>query len=561
MRPRRGPERPFVRIALAQIDTTAGDVRGNVDRVLAAARRASEEGADLLVAPELVVAGYPPRDLLLRPGFVTAVEGATAALARELPAGLAAVVGTVARDTRPYGPPLVNAAAFLADGTVRALYAKRLLPTYDVFDERRYFAPGDGPMVVSWRGRRIGLLVCEDLWGRDLVQGRRLYEEDPPADTVAAGADVLIAISASPYHGGKDAHRRALFAEEARRSKRVLVTVQQVGGNDDVLFDGRSRVFDGTGQTRLRLSAFGEDFAVVDVDALPEVVAEPDPLGPHEELRQALVMGLRDYSAKTELGRVVLGLSGGVDSAVTAALAVDALGPENVLAVGMPGPFTAEMSRTDAKDLADALGVRFVEIPIQGVYEAYLEALGPVFEGRPFDVAEENIQARIRGALLMAISNKHGHLVLTTGNKSEVAVGYCTLYGDMNGGLALLSDVWKTRVYDLARIYVERGVMPLRIVQRPPSAELRADQMDSDSLPPYEVLDRILDKRIEQGWSAARLVAAGEDPALVERVLKMVERNEYKRRQMAPGLKVTPVAFGVGWRMPIAAPTDLRNET
>jgi len=550
-----------VRIALAQIDTTAGDVRGNVDRVLAAARRAAEEGADLLVAPELVVAGYPPRDLLLRPGFVTAVEDATAALARDLPPGLAAVVGTVARDTRPFGPPLINAAAFLAEGEVRALYAKRLLPTYDVFDERRYFAPGDGPMVVSWRGRRIGLLVCEDLWGRDLVQGRRLYEEDPPGDTVAAGADVLVAISASPYHGGKDGHRRALFAEEARRAGRVLLTVQQVGGNDDVLFDGRSRVFDGQGETRLRLAAFAEDFAIVDVDDLPDVVPEPDPLPADEELRQALVMGLRDYCAKTGLGRVVLGLSGGVDSAVTAALAVDALGPEQVLTVGMPGPFTAEMSRTDAKALADALGVRFVEVPIQGAYEAYLEALGPVFDGRPFDVTEENIQARIRGAFLMAISNKHGHLVLTTGNKSEVAVGYCTLYGDMNGGLALLSDVWKTRVYDLARIYVERGVMPLRIVERPPSAELRADQKDSDSLPPYEVLDRILDKRIEQGWSAARLVAAGEDPALVERVLRMVERNEYKRRQMAPGLKVTPVAFGVGWRMPIASPTDLRNET
>jgi NAD+ synthetase len=550
-----------VRIALAQINTTAGDVHGNAARVLAAARRAADAGADVLVAPELALAGYPPRDLVLRPGFVHAVEQATAGLARELPAGLAAIVGTLARDDRPYGPPLINGAAFLAEGRVQALYAKRLLPTYDVFDERRYFAPGDGPLVVTWGGRRLGLLVCEDLWGRDPVQGRLLYEDDPPGDTVAAGADVLVVISASPYHGGKDAHRRDLFADEARRTARPLIAVNQVGGNDDVLFDGRSRVFDGKGVARLRLEAFAEDFAVVDLDALPPPLEDHAAPEPAEELRRALVMGLQDYSRKTGLERVVLGLSGGVDSAVTAALAVDALGPEQVLTVGMPGPFTAEMSRTDARALAGALGVRFLEIPIDGPYEAYRRALDPHFKGRPFDVTEENLQARIRGAYLMALSNKFGHLVLTTGNKSEVAVGYCTLYGDMNGGLALLSDVWKTRVYELARLYLDRGVMPRRIVERPPSAELRADQKDSDSLPPYEVLDRILRLRIERGASPSAIVATGEEAALVERICRMVERNEYKRRQMAPGLKVTPVAFGVGWRMPIASPTDLRNET
>ncbi len=549
-----------MRIALAQINTTAGDVRGNAARALDAARRAATDGADLLVVPEMALAGYPPRDLLLRSGFVGAVEEATTELARHLPDGLAAIVGTVARDERPFGQPLVNAAAFLADGVVRALYAKRLLPTYDVFDERRYFAPGDGPTVVTWRGRRLGLLVCEDVWGGDLVQGRRLYAEDPVAETVAASADILIAISASPYHGGKDAHRRALFAEEARRANRPLVAVQQVGGNDDVLFDGRSRVFDPMGATRVRLKAFEEDFRVVDVEHLPPVVDETAEFASPEELRRALVMGLRDYASKTGFHDVLLGLSGGVDSAVTAALAVDALGSDHVLAVGMPGPFTAEISRTDARDLAAALGIRFIEIPIDDVFAAYRRALAPTFGDRPFDVTEENLQARIRGATLMALSNKFGHLLLTTGNKSEIAVGYCTLYGDMNGGLALLSDVFKTRVYDLAAIYLERGIMPKRTIDRPPSAELRPDQKDSDSLPPYPLLDRILARRIEEGWSEARLVASGEDPDLVHRLLVMIEKNEYKRRQMAPGLKVTPVAFGVGWRMPIASPTDLANE-
>jgi NAD+ synthase (glutamine-hydrolysing) len=550
-----------VRVALAQINTTAGDVRGNAGRIRGAWERAAREAADLVVLPELAVVGYPPRDLLLREGVIRAAEDATAELARACADGPAMVLGTVARNPGGVGPGIVNAAAFLRAGRVEAVYAKQLLPTYDVFDERRYFAPGEESVVVEIGGLRVGLLVCEDLWVRDLVGGRHLYDADPPAALKAAGIDLAVGISASPYHGGKDGYRADLFASEARRMGVPLVSVQLVGGNDDVLFDGRSRVFGRDGSEQLRLAAFEEDFRVVEVGGEGEAAApDVEDLPAGEEMRRALVMGLRDYARKTDMPRALLGLSGGVDSAIVACLAVDALGAENVLAVSMPGPYTADMSKEDAASLAGALGIELLEIPIQGPYDAFVEALAKPFEGRERDVTEENIQARVRGLILMALSNKLGHLVLTTGNKSEISVGYCTLYGDMNGGLAVISDVWKTKVYDLAGPYVERGVMPRRIVDRPPSAELAPDQRDSDSLPPYEVLDRILRPRIERGASLHEIVAAGEDPAVAERVLRMVDRNEYKRRQMAPGLRVTQTAFGVGWRMPIARPVDLSGE-
>ena len=409
-------------------------------------------------------------------------------------------------------------------------------------------------------GTRIGLSVCEDLWGNDPAQGRRLYDADPPLELRSAGAEVVLNIAASPYHTGKDAHRRELFSAEARRLSLPVICVHQVGGNDDVLFDGRSRAFDAEGRDVLRLAAFEEAFAVLDLDHAPPLPEEPSP-DDADELRRALVMGLADYARKVRMKTAIVGLSGGVDSAVTACLAAEALGTSNVHGIAMPGPYSAPESERDARLLADRLGIRFRSVPIVPLYEAYLAALAPHFEGKPFDVTEENIQARIRGNVLMALSNKHGHLVLATGNKSEFAVGYCTLYGDMCGGLAVISDVWKSRVYDLARAYNrEREVIPAYTIARPPSAELRADQRDSDSLPPYDVLDRILERRIETGASAADLVAAGEDEAVVDRVLRMVDRNEYKRRQMAPGLKVTPLAFGVGWRMPIARPVDLSGE-
>ena len=550
-----------MRIAVAQIDTTAGDVPGNAARIRAAWARARDQGADLLVVPELAVLGYPPRDLLLRDGVVRATERATADLAREFRDGPPAILGTVVRNEARTGRPLFNAAVLVRGGVIESVYAKRLLPTYDVFDEARYFAPGDRPQVVEVKGRRVGLSICEDFWASDRVAGRRLYDADPPMDLVRAGADVVVNLGASPYHAGKDGHRRALFADQARRMRLPLVCAQLVGGNDDVLFDGRSRAFDAEGREIARLAAFAEDFAIVDLEAARPLPAPP-PEEPTDELRRALVMGLSGYARKTGLPTAVLGLSGGIDSAVTACLAAEALGPDRVLGVGMPGPFSAPESLVDARALASALGIGLREIPIGPIYDGYLETLAPHFAGRPFDVAEENVQARVRGNLLMALSNKFGHLVLTTGNKSEVSVGYCTLYGDMCGGLAVIADVWKTRVYDLARAWNRgRATIPARTIDRPPSAELRPDQKDSDSLPPYDVLDRILEARIEQGASLGEIVAAGDDEPTVRRVLRMVERNEYKRRQMAPGLKVTPVAFGVGWRMPIARPTDLSGES
>jgi NAD+ synthase (glutamine-hydrolysing) len=550
-----------VRIALAQINTTAGDIAGNARRIRAAWERARTGGAELVVFPELAVLGYPPRDLLLREGVIRAAEQATATLARDFRSGPPAVLGTVARNPSEIGPGIVNAAAFLRDGEIESVYAKRLLPTYDVFDERRYFAPGHAPAVVELGGLRIGLLVCEDMWARDLVRGRRLYEADPPGDLAALGVDLVVGISASPYHAGKDAHRSALFAGEARRMGVPLISVQLVGGNDDVLFDGRSRVYDGDGCERLRLAAFEEDERIIDL-AKTTCAKAPPPAAEDstEDLRRALVMGLRDYAEKTSLRTALVGLSGGVDSAVVACLAADALGAEALLGVAMPGPYTAEMSNEDARTMAQAIGLRLLEIPASPPYEAFTEVLEPAFEGRAPDVTEENLQARVRGVILMALSNKLGHLVLTTGNKSEIAVGYCTLYGDMNGGLAVISDVWKTRVYDLARQYAARGWIPQRVIDRPPSAELAPDQEDADSLPPYPVLDAILEQRIEQGASLREIVAGGADAAVAERVLRMVDRNEYKRRQMAPGLKVSPTAFGVGWRMPIARPVDLSGE-
>lgn len=550
-----------MRIALAQLDTTAGDVAGNRAAIAAVWDEAALGRADLLVVPELAILGYPPRDLLLRDSVLRAAEQALQDLALAFADGPAAVLGTVARNPKPTGPGIINAAAFVREGMVETLYAKRLLPTYDVFDERRYFAPGDEPCVVEHQGLRIGLLVCEDLWVRDLVRGRHLYEADPPADLAAAGVDLVVSISASPYHGGKDAYRNALFAGEAKRMGVPLVAVNQVGGNDDVLFDGRSRVYDAEGNVCAALPGFEPAFRILDVDGSGCAVEPPRPeTDATEELRRALVMGLSGYSRKTGMGKALVGLSGGVDSAVVACLAAEAFGPENVLTVAMPGPFTSDASNEDAAAMAKALGVEHIQVPILPPYGGFLEVLKPHFGERAFDVTEENLQARARGTILMALSNKFGHLVLTTGNKSEVAVGYCTLYGDMNGGLAVLSDVWKMQVYDLARLYADRGWMPVRVIERPPSAELAPDQKDSDSLPPYEVLDRILEARIERGVSLHDLIASGEDPAVCERVLRLVERNEYKRRQMAPGLKVSPTAFGVGWRMPIARPVDLSGE-
>jgi len=548
-----------VKIALAQINTTAGDVAGNVARIRAAAERARATGVDLLLLPELAVLGYPPRDLLLRDGVVRAAEAAVAALARELAGAPPTLIGTAVRNPASTGRALFNAAVLLRGGRVDKVYAKRLLPTYDVFDEARYFASGDRPVVIDVGGRRVGLSICEDVWAQDLVDGRRLYDVDPLADLVRAGAEIVVNLTASPWHLGKDEHRRRVFSDAAKRIRRPIVACHLVGGNDDVLFDGRSAAYDAEGRLVARLAAFEEDFAVVELPGAPPIAVPPrDEV---DILRRALVMGLRDYAAKTGFRTAVLGLSGGIDSAVTACLAAEALGPGAVHAVAMPGPFSSPASEADARALAERAGLAYHVVPIGPVYDAFRASLTPHFAGKPFDTTEENLQARARGTILMALSNKHGHLVLTTGNKSELAVGYCTLYGDMCGGLAVISDVWKTQVYRLAAaLNRERELIPPYTISRPPSAELRPNQTDQDSLPPYEVLDRILRARVERGVSLDELVAAGEDRAVAAKVLRLVERSEYKRRQMAPGLKVSPLAFGIGWRMPIARPTDLSGE-
>lgn len=548
-----------MKVALAQIDTTTGDVVGNARKIREASVRARAEGADLVLFPELAVLGYPPRDLLLRDGVVRAAEAAVAALARDLAGGPPVILGTAVRNPAATGRALYNAAVVLRAGKVDKVYAKRLLPTYDVFDEARYFAPGDRPAVITVAGRRVGLSVCEDLWAQDRVDGRRLYDADPLGDLVRAGAEVIVNLTASPWHLGKDEHRRRVFSEAARRVGRPIVACHLVGGDDDVLFDGRSAAYDAEGRLTCRLASFEEDFAVVDVPG-PTPLALP-PRDEVDVLRRALVMGVRDYARKTGFSTAVLGLSGGIDSAVTACLAAEALGPGAVHAVAMPGPYSAPESEADARRLAEALGLPYHVVPVGPAYEAYLATLAPHFHGKGPDTTEENLQARVRGAILMALSNKHGHLVLTTGNKSELAVGYCTLYGDMCGGLAVLADVWKTQVYRLAtHLNRDRPVIPAYTISRPPSAELRPGQTDQDSLPPYDVLDRVLAARVERGLSLDEIVAGGEDREVAARALRLVERAEHKRRQMAPGLRVSPLAFGVGWRMPIARPTDLSGE-
>ncbi|MFO0934862.1 MAG: NAD+ synthase [Planctomycetota bacterium] len=548
-----------MKIALAQINTTAGDVAGNTARIRAAAERGRAAGVDLVLLPELAVLGYPPRDLLLRDGVVRAAEAAVAGLARDLAGCPPTLVGTAVRNPASTGRALFNAAVLLRGGRVDKVYAKRLLPTYDVFDEARYFASGDRPVVIDVGGRRVGLSICEDVWAQDLVDGRRLYDVDPLGDLVRAGAEIVVNLTASPWHLGKDEHRRRVFSDAAKRIRRPIVACHLVGGNDDVLFDGRSAAYDAEGRLVARLASFEEDFAVVELPGAPPIAVPPrDEV---DILRRALVLGIRDYAAKTGFRTAVLGLSGGIDSAVTACLAAEALGPGAVHAVAMPGPFSSPASEADARALAERAGLPYHVVPIGPAYDAFRASLAPHFGGKPFDTTEENLQARARGTVLMALSNKHGHLVLTTGNKSELAVGYCTLYGDMCGGLAVIADVWKTQVYRLAAtLNRERELIPPFTISRPPSAELRPNQTDQDSLPPYEVLDRILRARVERGVSLEELVAAGEDRAVATKVLRLVERSEYKRRQMAPGLKVSPLAFGIGWRMPIARPTDLSGE-
>jgi NAD+ synthetase len=546
-----------MKFALAQLNSTIGDIAGNTRCILDAYRRAADLGADVVVTPELSLIGYPPKDLLLKPRFVADNLAALEGLAREV-GRTALLVGFVDRTTAPRGLPLRNAVALVADGRVVARKHKALLPTYDVFDEMRYFEPGDPSQVVTLAGMGLGLSICEDIWTQDAAgPTARFYHGNPIADLVAAGADVLVNMSASPFVMGKFAQRAALVRSQAVKYRRPVVYVNQVGGNDDLVFDGASFAMDAAGRPVAQLRAFEEDLAVVDLPASGGPAAAPAAELPSdiEALRLALVLGIRDYMGKCGFRDAVLGLSGGIDSSLVACLAVQAVGREHVVGVAMPSRFSSTHSLEDARAVAENLGIRFLVIPIDKPHRAFEEALAEAFAGRPPDIAEENVQARVRGTILMALSNKFGYLVLSTGNKSEVGVGYCTLYGDMAGGLAAISDVPKTLVYELSRhlnARAGRPVIPERVFTKAPSAELRPDQTDQDSLPPYDVLDGILDLYVRQERSLDEIVAAGFAPDMVAQVVRLVDHNEYKRQQAAPGLKVTSRAFGFGRRMPIA---------
>jgi NAD+ synthase (glutamine-hydrolysing) len=544
-----------MRIVLAQLNPVAGDVPGNLRRVQQGLVRACELKPDLVVFSELVLTGYPPRDLLARGWFIDRVEAGLAEVARisALYPQVGIIVGAPVRSPHQQGKGLFNAAILLAGGTERLRQAKSLLPTYDVFDETRYFDSGDQVGVVEFRGERIGMSVCEDAWNSPEMWERAPYDRDPVAELASAGATVLINISASPYSVGKEAIRKRLVGGHALRHGLPFVFVNQVGGNDDLVFDGRSMAFDRRGRPQLVLKSFQEELAVAETGADGAESNYVD-VNPVESIHEALVLGVRDYVRKCGFKQAVLGLSGGIDSAVVCCLAASALGPENVLGITMPSEYSSRGSVEDSRRLADNLGIEFRQIGIGAAYHAYLSLLEREFAGQRPDTTEENLQARVRGNILMAISNKFGHLVLATGNKSELAVGYCTLYGDMSGGLCVLADVPKTTVYALAKhINRQREVIPEPIIRKAPSAELRPDQTDQDTLPPYDQLDAVIARYVDEGLSADQIVAAGIDRKTVEWVIRAVNRNEYKRRQAAPGLKVTSRAFGTGWRMPIAA--------
>ncbi len=542
-----------MKVALAQGNYTVGDLDGNAALIAEAARQARQVGADLVVTSELALTGYPPRDLLLRRSFIDSSAQVLKQLAKDLRAGPPVLVGVAEPNDGPEGRPLFNTAALLANGRIEARFRKCLLPTYDVFDEDRYFEPACGPQILHLNGRSLGVTICEDIWNDRGFWTRRRYHADPVEELARNGVDCLINLSASPFTVGKQQIREAMLGNMARRHQIPVLYVNQVGGNDDLVFDGRSFCVNATGKLITRARAFAEDLLVVDLEALQGRVSEDD-RDSEAEIWNALVLGTRDYVRKSGFSRVLLGLSGGIDSSVTAVVAAQAVGSQNVLGVLMPSPFSSAASLEDAHQLALNLGIRTLILPIAGIMQSFGETLRDAFANHERDVTEENIQARIRGNLLMSLSNKYGALLLTTGNKSELAVGYCTLYGDMCGGLAVISDVPKTMIYRLAQfLNRRREVIPQRVLLKAPSAELRPNQTDQDSLPPYDLLDEILERRIERHQSAQEIIADGFDEAVVQSVLRMVKRAEFKRKQSAPGIKVTDRAFGTGWRMPIAS--------
>ncbi|MTJ13057.1 NAD+ synthase [Anabaena sp. UHCC 0187] len=552
-----------MKIAIAQINPIIGDLPGNAQKILEMSQQAASTGVRLLLTPELSICGYPPRDLLLNPSFITAMDHTLQKLAEDLPANLAVLVGTVVKNSQAHitgGKNLFNSIALLENGKIQQFFHKRLLPTYDVFDEHRYFEHGLEANYFTLDDLKIGVTICEDLWNDEEFWGKRSYAVNPIADLANLGVDLIVNLSASPYTVGKQHLREAMLKHSVINFQQPIIYTNQVGGNDDLIFDGRSFALNKQGEIVCRAKGFGSDFLTVEFNSNQQDLElgdiSPADESEDEEIWNALVLGVKDYVGKCHFSKVLLGLSGGVDSALVAAIATAALGQENVIGVLMPSPYSSEHSISDALALAANLYIKTQILPIGELMQSFDNSLSELFSGTEFGIAEENLQSRIRGNLLMAISNKFGYLLLSTGNKSEVAVGYCTLYGDMNGGLSVIADVPKTRVYSICKwlnSHHQKEVIPQNILTKAPSAELKPGQVDQDSLPAYEILDDILHRFIHQHQSATQIVTAGHNPIIVDRVLQLLSRAEFKRRQAAPGLKITDRAFGTGWRMPIAS--------
>ncbi len=544
-------ERTGLKVALAQLNPTIGDFEGNSRKIEDACLQAGKAGAELVVFSELVLTGYPPRDLLYKPDLICEGQKSLEALVARIQ-GPAVLMGHVGKRKTGTGKGLTNSAVLFHNGQILIQADKILLPSYDVFDETRYFQAADHPVLYELSGTKLGITICEDIWNFTDFYDQDIYRSNPVEELVQAGAEIILNVSSSPYRVGRWQTRLELGQHIVGQYKKPFVLVNQVGGNDDLLFDGHSFALSAAGKVIAQARGFEEDLVVVDLDKAKGDV-RPTPVCDEEEIFRALVMGVRDYLNKCGYHKAVVGLSGGIDSAVVAAIAVEALGAEQVMGISMPSPYTASQSISDAERLAANLGISFSGVPINELFEQYKKSLSPLFPGKAEDVTEENIQARIRGNILMAVSNKLGSMVLSTGNKSEMSVGYCTLYGDMAGGLSVISDVPKMKVYALAHwINRDKEIIPQAIIERPPTAELRPDQTDQDSLPPYEVLDPILEGYVEKHWSVERLIEEGFDAEVVRQVAVKVDRNEYKRKQAAPGLKVTAKAFGSGRRNPIA---------
>ncbi|MTJ22413.1 NAD+ synthase [Dolichospermum sp. UHCC 0352] len=559
-----------MKIAIAQINPIIGDLPGNAQKILEMSQQAASENVRLLLTPELSICGYPPRDLLVNPSFIEVIDNTLQKLAEDLPANLAVLVGTVVKNSQAHisgGKNLFNSTALLENGKIQQFFHKRLLPTYDVFDEKRYFEPGLEANYFILDHLKIGVTICEDLWNDEEFWGKRSYAVNPIADLANLGVDLIVNLSASPYTVGKQHLREAMLKHSVVNFQQPIIYTNQVGGNDDLVFDGCSFALNKQGEIVCRAKGFVSDFLTVEFNSNKQDLdfgdISPVDESEDEEIWNALVLGVKDYVGKCRFSKVLLGLSGGVDSALVAAIATAALGKENVIGVLMPSPYSSEHSISDALKLAANLDIQTQLLPIGELMASFDNSLDELFAGTEFGIAEENLQSRIRGNLLMAISNKFGYLLLSTGNKSEVAVGYCTLYGDMNGGLSVIADVPKTRVYSICKwlnSHQQKEVIPENILTKAPSAELKPGQVDQDSLPPYEILDDILDRLIHQHQSATEIISAGHEPAIVDRVLQLLSRAEFKRRQAAPGLKITDRAFGTGWRMPIASSwSALRN--